>query len=146
MTYFDTLSKHQQAYKAKREQQYQQALECIKEAGMRGIHKKGVHRTTGIRECILNRMIDDMHERKLIHIAGWTMERSTFTALLAIGECEDVPRVLPERKPKHQRQYERRQAAVQMNEEQQLKAAVERKHQAWAAKWKPHRDVAAAWL
>lgn len=146
MTYFDNLSQHQQAFRAKREQQYQQALDCIKEAGMRGIHKKGVHRATGIREPILNKMIDDMHARRLIHIAGWTMERSTFTALLAIGNAQDAPRVLPKITKKAERQKERRQGTVAMTEEEQLMAAVERKHLAWAKKWKPHRDPAAAWL
>ncbi|NOV24189.1 hypothetical protein E5S69_11770 [Cupriavidus necator] len=146
MSYFDTLSKHQQAYRAKREQQYQQALDCIKEAGIRGIHKKGVHRKTGIREHVLNRMVDDMHARKLIHVAGWTMERSTFTALLAIGDLPDVPRVVPTITPKAHRQKERRQGTVAMNEEEQLKAAVESKHRAWAKNWKPHRDAAAAWF
>lgn len=145
MTYFDTLSKHQHAYKAKREQQYSQALDCIKEAGARGIHKKGVHRATKIRECILNRMIDDMHERRLIHIAGWQMERSCFVALMAIGNQPDMPRVVPERKSKHQKQFERRNEGY-LNEEQQLLAAVQSKHKAWAKTWKPHRDVAANWF
>lgn len=145
MTYFDTLSKHQHAYRAKREAQYSQALDCIKEAGARGIHKKGVHRATKIREGILNRMIDDMHERRLIHIAGWTMERSCFVALMAIGNQPDVPRVLPERKPKHQKQFERRNEGY-LNEEQQLKAHVERQHEAWKKKWTPRRDEAAAWF
>lgn len=145
MTYFDTLSKHQHAYKALREAQYSQALDCIKEAGARGIHKKGVHRTTKIREHILNRMIDDMHERKLIHIAGWKMERSAFVALMAIGNQPDVPRVLPERKPKAQKQFERRNEGY-LNEEQQLLAAVQSKHKAWMKTWTPRRDEAAAWI
>ena len=145
MTYFDALSKNQQAHRAKREQQYQRALDCIKEAGIRGIHKKEVHRVTAIREPILNRMIDDMHERRLIHIAGWSMERSAFCALYAAGHHPDVPRVLPQITPKAVEQ-QRRQGTVAMNEEQQLKAAVERKHAAWAKKWKPQRDAAAAWF
>lgn len=146
MTYFDTLSRHQQAYRAKREQQYQQALDCIIKAGARGIHKKGVHRATTIREHVLNKMIDDMHARHLIHIEGWAFERSSPVALYAIGNQPDAPRVLPKITPKAQRQKERRQGTVGMSAEQQLRAAVERKHQDWEANWKPHRDAAAAWF
>lgn len=151
MSFFDTLTKQQQAYKAKREQQYKQALDCIKKSSERGIHKKGVHRKTEIREAVLNRMIDDMHEQKLIHIKDWAIERSAVVALYAIGEAEDAPRVLPTITPKAERQKERRhgglfESPVRMNEEQQLKAAVERKHQEWAETWKPHRDFAASWI
>ena len=151
MSYFDTLTKHQQAYRALREKQYQLALDCIKAAGLRGMHKKAVHRETKVRESILNPMVDDMHAQRLIHVAGWTCERSCYVARYAIGDKPDVPFELPAITPKALRQRERRhgdllKGTASMTEEQQLKAAVERKHQAWAKNWTPRRDPAASWI
>lgn len=146
MNAFEDLTPRQRAYKAKREEQHQQIVDCIKEAGLRSIHKKGAYRATGIRERILNAMIDDMHRRRLIHIAGWTFCRSCCVALFAIGNKPDVERVLPQLTTKAHKQKERRHGAAPLNEEEQLRVMVDKKHRAWAKQWKPHRDPAAAWF
>lgn len=145
--FLDDLSPRQLAYKAKREEQYQQILQCIKEAGLRGVHKKEIHRVLGIRERIVNPMVDDMHKRKLVHIAGWTcFGGAGDVGLYAIGKKRDMPKVQRQITDKALRQRERRQGFAALDEETQLRVLVEKKHQAWAKNWTPHRDPAAAWF
>ncbi|MBY4730777.1 hypothetical protein K6V90_09555 [Cupriavidus pauculus] len=143
----DELSPRQLAYKAKREEQYQQILQCIRDAGLRGIHKKAIHRALGFRERIINPMVDDMHSRKLIHIAGWTcLGGAGGVGLYAMGNKPDAPKVSKRITDKAQRQKERRQCVAALDEEAQLRMMVEKKNQAWAKEWVPHCDVAAAWM
>jgi len=145
--FLDDLSPRQLAYKAKREEQYQQVLQCIKEAGLRGIHKKAIHRDLGIRERIVNPMVDDMHQRKLIHIAGWTcFGGAGDVGLYATGDKRDAPKAPRQITEKALRQKERRLGITALDEETQLRLMVEKKHQAWAKQWTPHRDPAAAWI
>ncbi len=145
--FLDDLNPRQSAYKAKRDEQYQQVLQCIREAGLCGIHKKAIHRALGIRERIVNPMVDDMHQRHLVHVAGWTcFGGAGDVRLYAAGNKRDAPKAPRSITEKSQKQRDRRLGIAALDEETQLRMMAERKHEAWAKHWKPHRDPAAAWF
>jgi len=135
-----TLSKTAFARRWQQQQQAQHLADvygAIEWAGKQGITRAEISRQTGISSTGVRSRISDLMDpnNKRIHIARWVGVNSNVCAAYVVGNGLDAER--PDRLGANE--------DPAMSEAMADKSAMER-HQEWMAGWKPHCDVAAAWM
>jgi hypothetical protein len=110
---------------------------AILSAGERGITRAEIAKAVGLSSITVGRRIDEMMApEKRIYIAGWRVASGHQHPAYAIGAGPDVER--PE--------YVKKEIDHGAHAEALARSDAEKKHKAWVMTWKPHCDVAAAWM
>jgi len=110
---------------------------AIEWAGKRGITRAEIARETGLSSNGVRSRLSDLmdQQKKRVYIVRWIGINSNVCAVYAVGNRPDAE------KPNRAGADE----DPAMSESMADKSAMER-HQEWMAGWKPHCDVAAAWM
>ena len=86
----------------------------------------------------------ELKAEQKIHIASWMQVGGVLADLWVFGKGLDADRklVMSSKAPNPAKKAEK----DRLESEEYWLQVQQRKHEAWARNWKPHRDVAASWI
>lgn len=137
------LSKVQNNYIERHEARKNAVIDCLKKHKA-GISQADISAEIGINRKYVSGVLKKLKETNKIHIHSWMATGGVTYALWVYGRGFDADKRIVQGKkhPSEKKMLERKR----LEDVGSIRDIVMRKHAQWQKTWKPHADIAAAWM